>query len=79
MANDNWPPWPLNLLPQYAQVFADGYPTGRGAPAPATGWECPGCGRCWAPQVLSCHYCPGTVVINKADSPVMGDWGQDEQ
>lgn len=21
------------------------------------GWKCPGCGRCWAPQVISCSEC----------------------
>ena len=22
------------------------------------GWSCPGCGRCWNPDVLACHHCP---------------------
>ena len=22
------------------------------------GWRCPGCSRCWNPDVLACHHCP---------------------
>ena len=43
------------------------YPVGRGVTdAAAVGWRCPGCGRCWAPQVLACHVCP------EAPSPAPG-------
>jgi hypothetical protein len=46
------------------------YPAARGQkPETPTGWQCPGCGRCWAPQVLACHICPeskGPSFIAKA-------------
>jgi uncharacterized OB-fold protein len=24
-----------------------------------SGWRCPGCGRCYGPQIAVCFYCPG--------------------
>jgi hypothetical protein len=42
------------------------------------GWKCPGCGRCWAPQVISCSECekvaakPAPYV--PAPQPVYPDW-----
>jgi hypothetical protein len=46
--------------PYYAETWMGSpvYPAGRGQQQAATGWECPGCRRCWAPGVLACHYCP---------------------
>ena len=34
------------------------------------GWECPRCGRCYAPFKLECHWCgPRTAQFVYVDSP----------
>ena len=32
-----------------------------------TGWECPGCGRCYAPSVAECRVCGNGVSIGTTE------------
>ena len=46
--------WP----PGFAGTWFGGdYPTGRGQQPPVSGWQCPGCTRCFAPAVRECPHC----------------------
>lgn len=42
-------------------AHADGVPYGSifTQPLIPLGWKCPSCGRCYAPFMVMCSYCPG--------------------
>jgi hypothetical protein len=66
------PPWPgavwsdaLGWVPgpvTYAATWFGGeYPGGRGKVTPVSGWQCPGCSRCFSPTVRECSHCGPTL------------------
>ena len=38
------------------------------------GWRCPGCGRCWAPFVVSCSECEKVAAKPATRMPRPGEW-----
>lgn len=62
--------------PEHVLTFAaPQYPVGRGQAEPVSGWQCPGCARCYSPLIPMCHFCGGNTT--QAATPVMGDWDDD--
>ena len=49
-----WVPAPVTFTQTW---FGGEYPEGRGRPQPASGWQCPGCSRCYAPGIRQCGEC----------------------
>jgi hypothetical protein len=40
-----------------------------------TGWKCPGCGRCWAPQIVQCAPCEKAALAKAAPPhPFIPQW-----
>lgn len=74
-----WAPaltWP----PAFAETWFGGeYPAARGAERPASGWQCPGCSRCWAPTVRQCGECgPKTELATSTNESCCGPNGCEE-
>jgi hypothetical protein len=65
--------WARSGWPPYAETWfgeSTTYPTGRGQQQAATGWQCPGCSRCYAPWMSTCDSCgqeqPAPAFIGKS-------------
>ena len=50
-------PWPEPRQPYLESWLGGEYPAGRGRPQATSGWQCPGCSRCFSPAVRECSHC----------------------
>lgn len=82
MAATDWP-WGYGMLPplpartSIAETWFGGeYPEGRGRPQQTSGWQCPGCSRCFAPTVRECSHCgPKTELATSTNTGCCGPNG----
>lgn len=65
MASTDYPwgygmPLPGAVWPSFAERWLGGEYPSRVEPQALSGWRCPGCRRCFSPEVLQCRFCePG--------------------
>ena len=52
--------------------FGGEFPTSRGRPQQTAGWSCPGCERCFAPDIKQCRFCGPKSLRDRipAEEPV---------
>ena len=64
-------PYPGPYQYPYNRSYTFVYPAPV-APQPNTGWQCPKCGRCYAPVQLECHSCNATITEEPPCPPMNG-------